>query len=135
MISFLSFKKKETSQYLFDGWVETLIQNENPSAEIIAINFGIFESEKGYKLYLGGFKEYDENNDDWAVGLGDFSPCEKYFTLPKRDFKKLNWDEVQENVAELIRNYMNKESYKDSFLDKATAITTGFDEGDLLKIK
>ena len=82
MTSFFSFgknKEQQDSQTLFNNWISKIIKNESPDSSIIAINFGIFESENGYQLYLAGFKVYDKDNDDWASGLGDFSPKDKYF--------------------------------------------------------
>jgi hypothetical protein len=135
MISLFSFAKRESSQALFESWVNGVLNNERPADDIIAYNFGIFESEKGYTLYLAGFKEYDKQNDDWAVGLGDFVPVENYFPLPKNEYKRLEWDEVQEKVSNMVKDYMGKDSFRNSFLDKAIAITTGFDDGDLLRLK
>ena len=122
MTSFFSFRKskeKQDSQALFNNWVTKIIKSELPDSSIIAINFGLFESDKGFQLYLAGFKDYDKDNDDWATGLGDFSPNDKYFKLPDNDFKELEWDSVQAKVADLIKGFMTTDSYKGTFLDKA----------------
>jgi hypothetical protein len=136
-MSFFSFGKKKQldSQSLFNDWVETIIKNETPNSTIIAINFGIFETGQGYKLYFAGFKSFDKDNDDWAVGLGDFKPKDNYFNLPNEEFKELAFDVAQNKVVTLIENFMKTQSYKNSFLERAIAISTGFDDGDLIKIK
>jgi hypothetical protein len=138
MTSFFSFgkrKEKLDSQALFNDWLIKIIKTESPDSSIIAINFGIFESDKGFQLYLAGFKEYDKDSDDWATGLGDFSPNDKYFKLPDYDFKGLEWDSVQTKVVDLIKRFLSTDSYKGTFLDNAISITTGFDDGDLMKVK
>jgi len=138
MTSFFSFgknKEKQDSQTLFNNWIFKIIKSESPDSSIIAINFGIFESEKGFQLYLAGFKDYDKDNDDWATGLGDFSPNDKYFKLPDNDFEGLKWDSAQIKVVDLIRGFLTTDLYKGSFLEKVIAITTGFDDGDLMRIK
>jgi len=138
MTSFFSFgksKEKQDCQTLFNDWLIKIIKTESPDSSIIAINFGIFKSEKGFQLYLAGFEDYDKDNDDWATGLGDFSPNDKYFKLPDTDFKGLEWDSAQTKIADLIKGFLSMDSYKGTFFDKAIAITTGFDDGDLIKIK
>jgi hypothetical protein len=138
MTSFFSFgksKERLDCQTLFNDWLIKIIKTESPDSSIIAINFGIFESDKGFQLYLAGFKDYDKDNDDWATGLGDFSPKDKYLKLPDNDFKGLEWDSAQTKVTDLIKGFMSTDSYEGTFLDKAIAITTGFDDGDLMKIK
>jgi hypothetical protein len=138
MTSFFSFGKskgKLDRQILFNDWLIKIIKTESPDSSIIAINLGIFESDKGFQLYLAGFKDYDNDNDDWASGLGDFSPNDKYYKLPDSEFKGLKWDSVLAKVTELIKGFISTDSYKGTFLDKAIVITTGFDDGDLIKIK
>lgn len=137
MNSFFSFRKnkKLDSQTLFNNWIAKIIQNETPDSSIIAVNIGIFESDKGFQLYFAGFKDYDIDNDDWATGLGDFSPRDKYLLLDSSEFKGLNWDIAQNKVIDLTNNFLKTDLYKDSFLEKLIAITVGFDDGDLVKIK
>jgi hypothetical protein len=126
---------KLDNQSLFNNWILDIIKKETPDSSIIAINFGIFESDMGYQLYLAGFKDYDKDNDDWATGLGDFSPDDKYFKLPDNDFKGLKWDSVLTKVTDLIKGFISMDSCKGTFLANAIAITTGFDDGDLIRIK
>ena len=136
-MSFFSFgKNKETdSQSLFNSWLNKIIQNESPDSSIVAINFGIFEAEKGFQICIAGFKNYEKDNDDWAVGFGDYSPKNKYFQLNNSEFKGLDWQGVQLKVIDLVNRFTETDLYSDSFLAKATAITTGFDDGDLIRIK
>jgi hypothetical protein len=38
----------------FNLWLEDIIKTENPSKDIIAYNFGVFETPEGYEIYLVG---------------------------------------------------------------------------------
>jgi hypothetical protein len=135
MTSFFSFGKSNDIQTQFNNWINKIINNDSPDSSIIAINFGIFESEKGYKVYLAGFENYDKDGDDWATGLGDFSPKDLYFQIPEKEYKDSDWQAILDKVVDLINKFMSTDFYKDSFLDKAIVISTGFDDGDLIKIK
>src|SRR5579875_2899076 len=100
----------------FENWIENIIKAERPSSDILAYNFGIFETPSGYSLYLIGSCEYDEGGD-WACN-NDFEPTEKYFPLPN-EFSELQWDEVQTKVVEILKGFLTTDLYKDSFLSKA----------------
>lgn len=137
MNSIFSFwrNKRQDSQTLFNNWLTKIIQNETPDSSIIAVNIGIFETKKGFQLYFAGFKDYDKDNDDWATGFGDFSPKDKYLLLDSFDFKGQDWEIILNKVVDLTKNFLKTDLYKNSFLEKTIAITTGFDDGELLKIK
>jgi hypothetical protein len=117
----------------FHEWINRIISNENPDESIIAYNFGLFESDKGYTLYLIGSAEYDAEDQDWACS-NDFEPADKYLLLPP-GFQNTSWENVQEKVIELLNNFMESETGLASFFARAQAITTGFDDGDLVLIK
>lgn len=127
--------KKKNSQEMFNDWLNKIISNENPDKEIIAFNIGLFETENGYSAYFMGARKYDENDSDWACDFGDFTPQNKYLDLSKTELKELSWDEVQNTIIEFSRKFMKTKAYENSFLQKAIAITIGFDDGDLIRIK
>ncbi len=115
----------------FNLWIEGINNSEEISDEIIAFNFGLIETEIGYSMYLIGSEEYEADDDDWACEV-DFEPEDKYFDLK---VETDDWEYVQSTSEKLIRNFIASESYQNSFLFKADAITTGFDDGDLTKLK
>ncbi|MDD2375634.1 MAG: hypothetical protein PHD23_09815 [Eubacteriales bacterium] len=127
--------KKKNSKDVFNGWMNQIVSNENPDEEIIAYNIGLIETEKGYSAYFMGAKKYDENDSDWACDFGDYTPKIKYLDLSKTELKKLPWDEVQNKIIEFSTEFMKTKTYENSFLQKAKAITVGFDDGDLMRIK
>jgi hypothetical protein len=116
---------------IFNDWLDKIIITEKPSAEIAAYYFGLFETLNGYEIYLVGSNDFDEDDDDWACNT-DFEPKDKYLKLGQAG---TNWEEILSETKQNIQNYMQKPNYKNSFLDKAKAIATGFDEGDLYRIK
>ena len=135
MISFFTVDKNKDVQSQFNNWITQIIQTREPESSIIAFNFGIVQSSKGYKIYFAGFKNYSQENDDWAVGSGDYSSEPKYFDLVGKEFKNIEWKMVQENVVKILNTFITTEDFKNSFLNHAKAITTGFDDGDLIRIK
>lgn len=67
----------------FLKWLRRVNQSSPPPDDVVAYNFGIFESEGGYILYLVGSREYDPDDDDWACHE-DYVPVEKYFEPPQK---------------------------------------------------
>lgn len=116
------------------NWLQDIIQTEKPSTSIVAYNFGIFETERGYTLYLIGSEEFDDDDSDWATNE-DFTPKEKYLNLLQEEFRGLEWKQALDKVEKQIRDFLNSEENKGSFLAKAQAVTTGFDDGDLVRVK
>ena len=43
----------------FSKWIEQIELTDLPNEEIIAFNFGLFESSESYMMYLMGSKKYD----------------------------------------------------------------------------
>jgi len=101
---------------------------------IEAINFGIFETTDGFTTYLTGAKEYDSEDDDWATEV-DFEPTNKYLAIPPELTKQLDWMGVLELVENSLTIYLNSDSFTNSQLTNINVITTGFDDGDLTRIK
>ena len=118
----------------FNNWLTQICTTEKPAKSIIAYNFGLLETNNGYTVYLIGSKTYDAEDTDWATEE-DFVPALRYYELPPSDFKQLKFDVAQNRVKQMVKDFMKTDTYKQSFLAKAKAITIGFDDGDLEKIK
>lgn len=115
-------------------WLVRICDTERPDKSIIAYNFGLFETENGYTIYLTGSKEYDKNDSDWAIN-DDFQPSLPNYPLPSKDYKNLKWKQVLDKVKSQLNDFTKTDNFKNSFFAKATAITAGFDDGDLVRIK
>jgi hypothetical protein len=118
-------------QEIFNEWLDDILKSEKPSDDIIAYYFGILESTEGFMTYLIGSAEFTDDDDGWACN-DDFTPRNKYLNLGN---DPNDWEKVLEEVKSLVLNYIKLPQFKDSFLDKSIAIATGFDDGDLCKLK
>lgn len=125
---------QETDQLTLREWIGRICETERPDSSVIAYNFGLIQIDNGYSLYLIGSKEYDVNNSDWAFSI-DFEPRMKYYPLADSNYSKLSWDKVQVKINEELKDFTASVTFKNSFFAKAKAITTGFDDGDLVRIK
>jgi predicted transcriptional regulator YdeE len=117
-----------------ENWISEISDDKSFTSEIVAINFGLFESEDGCMTYCIGSKIYDRENDEWACNE-DFIPQNKYLKIPNRLTENKNWQEIQNMFSEILQKYISSLDYEFSLLNKVKAITCGFDEGDLQKIK
>ena len=116
----------------FRIWIERAGKTVPPKG-IVAFNFGIFETPNGHSIYLTGSREYDPGSDDWACNQ-DYVPEEKYFALPK-DTHTREWQDVLEEVVQFIDRFVKAPEFSESLLASAVAITAGFDDGNLRRIK
>ncbi len=114
-------------------WIHQLNTSERPNSDIIAFHFGLIEKPEGYGMYLIGSKEFDENDDDWACNA-DFEPKRKYLDLSNTATGGKQWNDILTEVTELLKKYSRSAHFSSSIFSDAVAITTGFDDGDLVRI-
>jgi len=121
--------KKEIIKWL--GEIEG--HTGTPPEDVIAFNFGLFESDQGWMMYLVGGFEYSEDNDDWAcIEL----PKKEYMYLRFPDnFQSSSWEEILELSSTTLKELEKEGLLNKTLLKRAKAITTGFDDGDLIKIR
>lgn len=86
------------------NWLQNIVQTEKPSASIIAFNFGLFETEEGYSLYLICSSEFDEDDADWAT-TEDFTPIDKYLPLLQEEFSDLKWNDALAKVETELQEF------------------------------
>ena len=123
-----------TLEIQFNEWLDRLNKTEKVDKTIIAYNFGLFETSEGFTVYLIGSETFDPDDDDWAVNV-DFEPKEKYLQLDQGLVKTKEWQKIQDVSTKLVTDYVNSDKFENSILKNAIAITTGFDDGDLIRIK
>jgi hypothetical protein len=124
--------KYEISKPLWN-WILDIVKTEIPSQNIIAFHFGIFEIKKGYCFYLIGSNDYDESNEDW-VCKNDFEPRTKYLNIQFHNANKPNWKNFLAITEELLSNFIKSAFFTSTFFYQAKAITTGFDDGNLITL-
>jgi hypothetical protein len=118
----------------FKEWMLRISKTDTPSKDIIAFNFGLIETKVGFTFYLIGTKSFDDEDKIWVTQV-DFEPKEKYLEINSIDTKGLEWYEILEQVKSTIENYVQSNDCKKSVLRYANVITTGFDDGNLIRIK
>lgn len=118
----------------FKKWALAIAKEENPGDQITAFNFGLFETSQGYSIYLIGSKVYDEKDDDWACTV-DFTPKKRYFEIPSKIASGKKWDVIESEVIAILKKFISSTDFKQTFFSRATAITVGFDDGNLTRVK
>lgn len=126
----------------FSKWLNDLLKSDPLPEQVVAINFGLFQSENGIQMYLSGSFEWDQYDSDWACNL-DYDPKGRYVTL--NIFKLI--DQIMEQqywggiyltlgiVILFVKIYIieNKKILLPNE-DMSIHIATGFDDGDLYNI-
>ena len=116
------------------NWLTQIEQFDGfPPKEVLAFNFGIYESESGYKMYLVGGFEYDEDDDDWAC-IEMPKAEHRYLPFPS-EMGSLQWEDLLKSVADVLRELEKEGRFNTTILKNVKAITTGFDDGELIKIR
>ncbi len=113
-------------------WIQQINDETILPSDIVAFNFGLFESEERYCIYLTGSKFYDESDDDWACDI-DFEPNRKYLMLTVGNKQNKNWEKLLYEVKDIISQYISSSPHLILFHNKV--ITIGFDDGALMRIQ
>lgn len=117
------------------AWISKMNLDKKLFNEITAINFGIFESVEGYMIYLTGAKQFDQDKADWACSIDfDLNSDQKYLLIPKELTANTNWKEVLYLTEITLKEFIDSDRFKDSYLFERI-LTTGFDDGDLIRIR
>lgn len=116
------------------NWLQNIEVKEGiPSSTTIAFNIGVFESEEGFTMYLVSSNVYSNIDDDWAC-IDPPIESYKYLVLPD-NFQNKHWSEVLEICKNILIQLEKTGSLNKTLLKNAKFITTGFDDGELVKIR
>lgn len=119
----------------FTEWLEELLKTEPIPKNVVACNFGFFESENGKQIYISGSDCYDAHDFDWACE-NTYFPEGRYPELEA--FKKIS-DFTEDYEAGIYLSlgaaiaYIH-EYYRQSPALRCMHVSTGFDDGDLINI-
>ena len=131
-MSFLTVSNKDlTIPERFSKWISLIESGNLPTEKIRGVNFGLFQSSDSYKMYLIGAEIFDEKDENWACVV-DYEPKYKYLDLNNPKLNDSDWKYVQDYSVELISNHLK---LNDSFFFFLENITTGFDDGNLTRLK
>ncbi|WP_106831819.1 hypothetical protein [Parabacteroides pacaensis] len=122
------FRKKQDIKEIVKQWILSIDKEQSIPEGIVALNLGLYEP---YGIELTGATCYDERNDDWA--------CEEDYVPEHRTCPKLNipankgWEDVLNDMVALLKELIKE--LPDLQLWQVEHITTGFSEGDLIRVK
>jgi len=125
----------------FEAWLTRLLEDEQMPAEIIALNFGLFEEEDGIRLYISGSQAFDEEDFDWAAN-NDYFPDGRYADIDayhsfqdilESDFSLGLYLSLATSVLYVL-TYARQ--HRELLITRRGTLhlTTGFDDGGLLYI-
>jgi hypothetical protein len=130
----------------FEVWLIELLENEPMPSDIVAVNFGVFESG-GYKfvdgiqLYVSGSTIWDEEDTDWVCNT-DYFPEGRYSEIDMVS-SLLNLFDSNEEIAfflylsvPVLFIYRFTSMHAKVLLGERDEIhiATGFDDGDVYNI-
>lgn len=108
-------------------------QDGTPPDSVIAFNLGLMESDQGYMMYFVGAFEYSEDDDDWACIEPPTKPY-RYLKLPD-NVQKESWETILDICKKALTELESDGTLNTTMIKNAKAITTGFDDGKLVKIR
>lgn len=137
----LSFSMNQYNHFLQLGYVQfeeqlTAILEKNPPADdILAFNFGIYQSDFMFQLSISGSLEWSEEDEDWATN-NDYFQNESFSKNSLYRKLYIYWRYNNDlglfltvvSTVMLINTYIDKHPNK---FKTSTVFATGFDDGDL----
>lgn len=127
--------EKEIEKRL-EEWLMTLAQSETVPEEIQGLNFGIYETEDGYCVYLSGAEQYDADDSDWACDM-DYEPAEENngVGFSGEPWSSIDWEEFLKLTKDALSKILNNKEEKIRAYVGNRYVTTGFDDGDLFVLR
>ncbi len=110
-------------------WLNNIESQYNIDQKFVALNFGIYETEQGYCIYMVGSRKYDEENDGWAEDAEDFSP-EIFLEITILE----DWRNFQKDVEYILSEELSKRGTNPNSAFYKRIVTTGFDDAPLRRI-
>jgi len=115
-------------------WLIDVCNSNKPEKPIEEYKFNYYSDGLGnYTLFLKGVNRYEESykeKDDYYTTTNErieFMPSNKYFKLPKGEYKKLDRTQINEKLTSQLKDFFSTEVFKTSFMANANAITTTYD--------
>lgn len=104
-------------------WLFSICDTEKPQKAIATYNFGLFESPDNYVLFIIGVNRHDSDAQHSVTRI-EFQPANGYFPLPKSEYEGLTQEQVWERLTKQLEDFINTDTFKQSFLRDAESITT-----------
>lgn len=115
-------------------WFFKSCDMEKPRKDTVTYEFGFFETDNCYAVYLidsGGYKKRgsvsaNQNDDEQSV---------KYYPLSKNEYRDLDWKQVMSKMKLQLEDFAKSKKFINSSLAKAKSITLFFDDGEKVRLK
>jgi hypothetical protein len=118
-------------------WLQMVLATQPPADEIVAFNIGLFEgvtaSGERYCAYLSGSTTFTETSNTWAIDPA-YYPTNFFLDLDDRPTGD-NWEACLAVVKEAVSGALSNGLLQGTPLASALAVTVGFDDGDLHRIR
>ena len=137
-------------------WLRGIAESKTLPKDVVAVNIGMFETEGGYGVYLCGVTEYDKDDSDWACEP-EYELPDDYLMLQGPDYATMDWENFLEEMVKALKDILDnrenegrnifkgfvsrvKSTFGKSENDRIERffgnriVTTGFDDGDLIRI-
>jgi len=111
-------------------WLAAILEVESPPSSAVAFNVGLYETPDGFAAYLIGADHFDGESGDWASN--PTYRCDQHLQLTRARHGAPSWELIEKSAATATRRV--RLDQPGSFLGRATAVTVGFDEGDLQRV-
>lgn len=109
------------------------ILRQDKSQKLKAFNFCISETPNSYTAFLIGSAEHINSLDDLEK-VNEFVSNPKHFEFPKVFIKDREWQKFQDDLMNLIHEFMKSKYLKISLLSKAERISISFENKELKRI-
>lgn len=115
-------------------WLKNIEKQDGiPPDSVIAFNLGLMESDQGFMMYFVGSFDYSEDDDDWACVEPPAKPY-RYLKLPD-EVQNESWETILDICKNTLMELESDGTLNTTLMKNAKAITTGFDDGELIKIR
>jgi hypothetical protein len=114
-------------------WLRGVIAAQPPGNDIIAFNIGLFETEDYFCVYLSGAGTYVETSDEWAIQPA-YYPTNAFFGLHEQGAGH-TWESCLSEVRDAVSDALKTGLLEGTPLANGRAVTAGFDDGELHRIK
>ena len=106
-------------------WLFHICDSRKPKKSIATYRIGLFESPDDYVIFLVGLNTHTKGKNSYITRIG-FKPSNMYFQLPKSEYENLSREQLIDQLASQLKDFITTEKFKTSFLAKAESINTDF---------
>jgi hypothetical protein len=110
-----------------DVWWRTLVNEQPPTEETIALWFGLFEGERGTMLYVQGYADFDplDETAEWAADRPSWAPDSRYIRVEEI----AGADDWETALAAAVRLVADLQPWSSSPV-RLDGVGVGFDDGN-----